>query len=50
MTIEQLMHIEVPERGQTIRLLLLELSRTASHLLWLGTSALELNMSSIYMY
>lgn len=48
--VERLMGIEVPERAQTIRLLLLELSRLASHLLWLGTSALELNMSSIFMY
>lgn len=48
--VERLMNIEVPERAQTIRLILLELSRIASHLLWTGTSALELNMSSVYMY
>lgn len=48
--VERLMHVEVPERAQTIRLVLLELSRISSHLIWLGTSALELNMSSIYMY
>lgn len=48
--VERLMKIEVPERAQTIRLIILELSRIASHLLWVGTSALELNMSSIYMY
>lgn len=48
--VERLMGIQVPERAQTIRLLLLELSRIASHLLWLGTSALELNMSSVFMY
>lgn len=48
--IERLMKIEVPDRAQTIRLILLELSRIASHLVWLGTSALELNMSSPYMY
>lgn len=49
-TVERLMNIEVPERAQTIRLMLLELARIQSHLLWLGTSALELNMSSVYMY
>lgn len=49
-TVEALMRIEIPERAATIRLLLLELSRIASHLLWLGTSAIELNMSSIFMY
>lgn len=48
--VERLMQIEVPERAQTIRLLLLELSRISSHLLWCGTSALELNMSSVFMY
>lgn len=48
--VERLLDIEVPERAQTIRLLLLELSRIASHLVWIGTSALELNMSSVYMY
>lgn len=48
--VEKLMGIEVPERAQTIRLIILELARIASHLIWLGTSALELNMSSPYMY
>jgi len=48
--VERLMGIEVPERAQMIRLLLLELARISSHLLWLGTSALELNMSSVFMY
>lgn len=48
--VEKMMGIEVPERAQTIRLILLELSRIGSHLLWIGTSALELNMSSVYMY
>ncbi len=48
--VEQLMEITVPERAQHIRVILLELSRLSSHLIWLGTSALELNMSSIYMY
>lgn len=48
--VERLMGIEVPERAQTIRLLLLELSRIGSHLLCMGTSALELNMSSVFMY
>lgn len=50
MCVEKLMNVQVPERAQTIRLILLELSRIASHLIWAGTSALELNMSSVYMY
>jgi NADH-quinone oxidoreductase subunit D len=48
--VEKLMTVEVPERAKIIRVILLELSRIASHLLWCGTSALELNMSSVFMY
>lgn len=48
--VEKLMGLEVPERAQIIRVIILELSRIASHLIWVGTSALELNMSSVYMY
>jgi len=48
--VERLMDVDVPERAQIIRVILLELARIGSHLLWLGTSALELNMSSVYMY
>ena len=50
MGVEKLMAMEVPERAQIIRVIMLELSRIASHLLWAGTSALELNMSSVFMY
>lgn len=49
-SVESIMGIEVPERARIIRLILLELSRIASHLIWAGTSALELNMSSVFMY
>jgi NADH-quinone oxidoreductase subunit D len=48
--VEKLLNVEIPERAQVIRVIFLELSRIASHLLWVGTSALELNMSSVYMY
>lgn len=48
--VERLLNVEIPERAQIIRLILLELSRIASHLLWCGTSAIELNMSSVFMY
>jgi NADH-quinone oxidoreductase subunit D len=48
--VERLMGIDVPERAQIIRVILLELARLGSHLLWLGTSAVELNLSSIFMY
>lgn len=48
--VERLMNIEVPERAQVIRLICLELARIGSHLLWAGTSAVELNMTSVFMY
>lgn len=48
--VEKLMNVDVPERAQVIRVILLELARIGSHLLWCGTSALELNMSSVFMY
>jgi NADH-quinone oxidoreductase subunit D len=48
--VERLLNIDVPERAQVIRVIMLELSRIASHLLWCGTSAIELNMSSVFMY
>lgn len=48
--VETHMKLEVPERAKVIRVMLLELARIGSHLLWLGTSALELNMSSVFMY
>lgn len=48
--VERLMEVEIPERAQYLRVIFLELSRIQSHLVWIGTSALELNMSSIFMY
>lgn len=50
MGVEKLLGLQIPERAETIRLILLELTRIASHLIWAGTSALELNMSSVFMY
>lgn len=42
MAIEKLMDVEVPPRAQTVRVILTELNRIASHLLWLGTHALDI--------
>jgi NADH-quinone oxidoreductase subunit D len=48
--VERLMDIAVPARARIIRILLCELARIASHLVYLGTAALDLNISSVFMY
>jgi len=48
--VERLMGVEVPPRARCIRVLMCELNRIASHLLYLGTGCLDLNLSSIFMY
>ncbi len=50
MAIEKLLDVEITPRAQTIRLILAELSRLASHLVWLGTSALDLAAMSVFLY
>lgn len=48
--VEKLLAITPTKRTQYIRVILMELSRIASHLVWLGTSAIDLNISSVFMY
>jgi len=50
LAIEKLMDVQVPERAQVIRVLLTELQRIASHLVWLGTHALDLAAMSVFLY
>ena len=50
LAIEKLCNIEVPKRAQVIRVICAELQRIASHLVWLGTSAMDLNASSVLIY
>jgi len=47
---EKLLGIDVPERVKDIRVLIAELQRIASHLVWLGTHALEIGAVSVMMY
>jgi NADH-quinone oxidoreductase subunit D len=50
LSVEKLLGIEVPERVQWIRVLIAELQRINSHLVWLGTHALDLGAASVLMY
>jgi NADH-quinone oxidoreductase subunit D len=48
--VETLAEVEVPARGQYLRVIHLELNRIMSHLVWLGTSALDLGAISMFWY
>jgi NADH-quinone oxidoreductase subunit D len=50
MAVEKLMGVEVPIRAQYIRVILAELSRIASHMVWLASSGLDLGAMSIFLY
>jgi len=48
--VETLLDVEVPKRAQYLRVIHLELNRIMSHLVWLGTSALDLGAISMFWY
>jgi NADH-quinone oxidoreductase subunit D len=50
MAIEKLVDLDVPARAQAIRVILVELTRFQSHLVWLGTAALDLAAMSMFLY
>jgi NADH-quinone oxidoreductase subunit D len=50
MAAEKLLQIEIPERAQVIRVMFCELQRIASHMVWLGTHALDIGAMSVFFY
>lgn len=50
MAAEKLLQLEIPERAQVIRVLMCELQRIASHMVWLGTHALDLGAMSVFFF
>ena len=48
--IEKLVDLDVPPRGQAIRVIVLELQRMSSHLVWLGTQAMDMGAMSVFLY
>ena len=50
MAVERLLELEVPDRAQYLRVIMSELNRITSHLVWLGTSGLELGAITLLFY
>src|SRR5256712_3039613 len=50
LAVEKLMGVEVPPRANALRVIMCELTRISSHLVWLGTSGIELGASTMLMY
>jgi NADH-quinone oxidoreductase subunit D len=49
-TVEKLMSLEVPRRARYIRTIIAELQRLASHLVWLGSHAMDIGAVTVFLY
>ena len=50
LAVEKLLDLEIPERAQWVRVMLTELSRLNSHLIWLGTHAMDIGALTVFLY
>ncbi|MEX2459760.1 MAG: NADH-quinone oxidoreductase subunit D [Paenibacillaceae bacterium] len=49
-TVEKLMQLEIPERAEFLRLIVMELQRIASHMVWWGTYLLDIGAMSPFLF
>jgi NADH-quinone oxidoreductase subunit D len=50
LAVERLLDLEIPDKGQWMRVLLAELTRLNSHLVWLGTHAMDIGALTVFLY
>ena len=50
LAVEKLLGLEIPERAQYLRVLMNELTRIQSHLVWLGTHAMDIGALTVFLY
>ncbi len=50
LTVEKLIAVEVPERAETIRIIMAELTRLESHLVWIACHALDIGAMTVFIY
>jgi NADH-quinone oxidoreductase subunit D len=50
LAVEKLLGLEIPQKAQWLRVLLAELSRLNSHLIWLGTHAMDIGALTVFLY
>ena len=50
LAVEKLLDLEIPPKAQWMRVLLNELTRINSHLVWLGTHALDIGAMTVFLY